>query len=169
MARKDRAVDHDRDYHAARLRAEGWRYHRIAAEMGYDTEGGAYKAVQRGLKRAIAEPMAEARHLQLAALDELARTAWEVLHRDHVVVSAGKVVELNGEPLRDDGPVLAAIDRLLRIGERQAKLLGIDAPAEGKVDSARVREVVDHLVAIVEGEIKPVPLQVVTELPDSRA
>ena len=56
-----------------------------------------------------------------------------------------------------------------RLGERQAKLLGLDAPAEVKVDSARVREVVDHLVAIVEGEIKPVPMHVVTALPDGQA
>ncbi len=37
------------------------------------------------------------------------------------------------EPLRDRAPVLAAIDRLLKIEERRAKLLGLDAPVRAEL------------------------------------
>jgi hypothetical protein len=39
---------------------------------------------------------------------------------------------LGGETLADDGPVLQAIDRLIRISERRAKLRGLDAPVTGQ-------------------------------------
>jgi hypothetical protein len=47
----------------------------------------------------------------------------------------------DGEPVLDDAPVLAAIDRLLRIQERRARLLGLDAPTRSRI------EVVDDDVA----------------------
>ena len=172
MAGKSRGrgvIDRDRDYHAARLRAEGWSYVRIAGELGYADESGAWRAVQRGLKRSVAEPTAEARHLQLNALDEMARTAWDVLRRPHVVVSQGRVVTVGGEPLVDDGPVLAAIAHPLRIHERQAKLLGLDQPAEFKVDMGRIHSAVDQIVALAEGRVEPVPLRLVTAPPAEQA
>ncbi|GAA2395473.1 hypothetical protein GCM10010404_61300 [Nonomuraea africana] len=63
-----------------------------------------------------------------------------------MTVSQGRVVRLGqpfidddgnaavddgrGEPLEDDAPVLAAIDRMLKIQERRAKLLGLDIPVK---------------------------------------
>jgi len=70
------------------------------------------------------------RRLELERLDKLQRAAERVLARNHVYVSSGKVVVDDGAKLTDDGPVLQAIDRLLRIGERRAKLLGLDAPTK---------------------------------------
>ncbi|MEV8033905.1 hypothetical protein [Streptomyces sp. NPDC086182] len=83
---------------------------------------------------------------ELLRLDDLEARAREVLDRHHVTVNNGRVIKLDdGEPLLDDGPVLAAIDRLLKIedarrknNESQRKLLGLDAPT--KVD-AQVTEV----------------------------
>jgi hypothetical protein len=44
-------------------------------------------------------------------------------------VSGGKIVlDSNGEPLIDHGPVLSATDRLLKIHEGRGRLWGIDAP-----------------------------------------
>lgn len=40
------------------------------------------------------------------------------------------------EELLDSGPVLAALDRVLRIQERRAKLLGINAPKKVTADVA---------------------------------
>lgn len=79
--------------------------------------------------QSIDEHRAEA----LEELDYLARKALEVLERQHVTVSNGHVVSLDGVPLEDSAPVLAAIDRLLRIQERKAKLLGLDAPSKHEV------------------------------------
>jgi len=45
-------------------------------------------------------------------------------------VSNGQVVKMEGQPLEDDGPVLSAIDTILKIESRRAKLLGLDAPVK---------------------------------------
>jgi hypothetical protein len=123
----------ERDATAARLRAKGWTYPRIADELGYDSRATAYHAVQRVLKETVQEPGDELRTLELQRLDDMYRHAMSVLERQHVTVSNGKVVHLGDEPLIDDAPVLAAIDRLLKIQERRAKLLGLDAPVKKDV------------------------------------
>lgn len=132
-----RTGDHaQRDAEATRLRARGHTYVEIAVELGYADHAGARKAVQRALVATVAEPAEEVRALQLEQLDRLALAAWAVLERAHVTVSHGKIIlDEADQPLLDDGPVLAAIDRLLKIQERRAKLLGLDAPARHEVVS----------------------------------
>lgn len=129
-------IDHNqRAAQAARLRAKGWSYQRIADELGYADKSGAWVAVQRVLKETIAEPAEELRQMERDRLDHLAEAAWAVLERQHVTVSNGRIVSLDGAPLPDDGPVLQAIDRLLRISESRRKLEGLDAPSRVSVDA----------------------------------
>lgn len=125
------------------LRAQGWTYQRIADHYGINYRT-AYDAVQDALRDIIKEPAEAVRQFELDRLDaELERlegleaAAREVLERHHITVSNGQVVRLEGEPILDDAPVLAAIDRLLRIeeqrrrnGESRRKLLGLDQPAK---------------------------------------
>ncbi len=141
-----------RDADAARLRAEGWTYQRIANEVGFTNPGTAYNAVQRALRCTVREANDTASHLELNSLDEMAREAWGVLQRSHVVVSQGRVVELDGVPIPDDGPVLAAIDRLLKIQERRSKLLGLDAPTRSKVEVV-TESAVDAAIVELEAQI----------------
>lgn len=124
----------ERDAEAARLRARGRSYLAIATELGYVDHAGARKAVQRALVAIVAEPAEEVRALQLEQLDRLTAAALAVLERNHVTVSHGRIIrDDEDKPLLDDGPVLTAIDRLLKIQERRAKLLGLDAPARHEV------------------------------------
>lgn len=124
----------ERDAEAARLRARGHGYQEIAEQLGYQNDSGAYKAVQRALVHTMAEPAEEVRALQLEQLDRLTAAALAVLERNHVTVSHGRIIrDDEDKPLLDDGPVLTAIDRLLKIQERRAKLLGLDAPARHEV------------------------------------
>lgn len=124
----------ERDAEATRLRARGQSYGAIAAELGYVDRAGARKAVQRALVAIVAEPAEEVRALQLEQLDRLTAAALAVLERNHVTVSHGRIIrDDEDKPLLDDGPVLTAIDRLLKIQERRAKLLGLDAPARHEV------------------------------------
>lgn len=141
-----------RDASAARYRAEGWTYNRIANELGFANPGGAHKAVQRALKASVRDANDTAVHLELNALDEMAREVWAVLQRNHVVVSQGRVVELDGVPIPDDAPVLAATDRLLKIQERRAKLLGLDMPTRSKVEVI-TESTVDAAIAELEAQI----------------
>ncbi|MCX4601202.1 hypothetical protein OG402_11955 [Streptomyces anulatus] len=140
----------ERDAEAARLRSLGWTYPRIAAELGFNHRADAWNAVQRVLKDTVREAGEELRTLELERLDALYVAASEVLEREHVTVSNGRVVDLHGSPLPDDGPVLAAIDRLLKIQERRARLLGLDAPTKQNISisperAAALEQLVEEL------------------------
>lgn len=123
----------ERDGEAARLRARGLTYREIGDRLGMAPQS-AHEAVQRALVEAVREPADEVRALELARLDALLAHAWAVLERYHVTVQQGRLVlDPDGDPIPDDGPVLAAIDRVLKIQDRRARYLGLDAPVRHEV------------------------------------
>lgn len=138
-----------RDAQAAELRAQGWGYQRIADELQYENKGTAWHAVDRVMQETVQEAGDTLRKMERERLDRMSEAAWAVLERQHVTVSNGRIVSLNGEPLPDDGPVLAAIDRLLRISESRRKLDGLDAPSRVSVDAenlgAEIASIIDRL------------------------
>lgn len=140
-----------RDVAAAELRAKGWAYQRIADELGWSSKGDACRAVQRVLKETQQEAGDELRVMERERLDRLSEAAWAVLDRQHVTVSNGQIVRLNGEPLADDGPVLQAIDRLLRISESRRKLDGLDAPSRVSVDAVTIGEEITGILDRLAG------------------
>ncbi len=121
----------ERAAEAAKLRTTGMSWQDVADALGFADASGAYRAAQDAM-RAIAEPARELRAIELARLDFALRTAWQAMTAKHVTVSQGRVVldPVSGEPLRDWAPNLAAIDRVVKIGERRARLLGLDAPTK---------------------------------------
>jgi hypothetical protein len=75
---------------------------------------------------------------QLAEISAMRRKLWEIARSDHWLVSQGRIVakrvsvdDESGievwEDLPDAAPVLMAFDRLIKLQEREAKLLGLDA------------------------------------------
>ena len=101
--------------------------------------------------RAIIVERLEAAHERLDYMEAAAR---KVLERHHITVNNGQIIRVDGEPLLDDGPVLAAIDRLAKIEDARLKnneslrrLFGLDAPA--KVD-ATVHEVTQQDLELQE-------------------
>ena len=123
----------ERDAAACRLRTEGRSFDEIAAELGFGNRSAASKAVARALRETVQEPAAHLRAIEVARLDLLLREAWTVMKARHVAVNNGRVImdpDDPTKPLPDHGPVLAAIDRVLKIAERRAKLLGLDAPTK---------------------------------------
>lgn len=122
---------------------------------------------RRAMQRIGAEDRDAARHLEEARLDRLHAEAWTILHTPHYVVSAGQVVlhaHADGTvaELLDDGPRLAAIDRLLRISESRRKLLGLDAPA--KVEHEWGLSEIDHELAKLKAELDHLPAPTAEEL-----
>lgn len=134
-----------RDAEACELRAKGWNYRRIAAHFNIDVHT-AHDAVQNGLRDIVQEPAAEVRRLELERLDELYTRALDILDTHHVTVSNGQIVRLDGKPLPDDGPALQAIDRLLKIQERRARLLGLDAPSRVSVEAEQLGREITRLL-----------------------
>ena len=104
--------------------------------------GAAHQGFYRAV-RLIGQPEAqEYRDRQLARL-ALARAAClDVLARLHVHVSGGQVVRDSGEVVEDDGPVLAAVDRLLKVDDQEARLLGL-YPAGSVQVGGTVRYVIE--------------------------
>lgn len=130
-----------RDAEAARLRAKGMGYRAIAQQLGVSVSN-AHEAVQRALAAIRAEGAAEARTLELERLDLAQAAVTAALEAKHFTVSHGKVIYKGKAPLPDWGPVLAAVDRLVRISESRRKLLGLDAETKVSVSGGVKYEIV---------------------------
>lgn len=131
MPRRDRIAATARQVEALHLRARGLPYEAVGEALGI-TKQAAFKLVSRALAATLQEAGEQLRQLELRRLDNLLTEAAAVLERTHYYMQGGKVVIYDGAPLRDDGPTLAAIGQLVRLGESRRRLLGLDAPA--KVD-----------------------------------
>ena len=114
----------ERQERALNLRKAGTHYRDIAGVLDCSTST-AHELVQEALTAMIKEPAKEVRDLEVARLDEMLKALWPAV--------------VQGRWL--------AVDRALRIMERRAALLGLDAPQR------RIVEVVtqDEMVRIIEG------------------
>lgn len=95
---------------ALRLRLAGATYQAIGDALGV-SQAAAYKAIRRVLEKTVqqsTESADELRQVEITRLDML---------------------YLKMSPLADSGS-MGAVDRCLRIMERRARLLGLDAPAK---------------------------------------
>lgn len=102
----------ERERQVLELRRAGATYDDCARAVGYATPQGAYLAYQRALKRTLVETGAEeARQQELDRLDRLQRAVWP-------------------NALQGD---LAAVNSVLRIMDRRARYLGLDAPIKHDV------------------------------------
>lgn len=98
---------------ALELRKAGVSYVRIAEVLGYASGSGAHKAVASALKKTLQEPADDLRTLEIERLDAMLSAIW-------ASVKQGQY---------------GAIDRAIKIMERKAKLLGMDAPTKHDVTS----------------------------------
>ena len=96
----------DRQRRALELRTEGRTLDQIADELGYADKSGAHRAILAALDRHEAAAVDEYRDLEAARLNELQQAVW---------------------PLAKAGDI-AAVIACVRIIDRRAKLLGLDAP-----------------------------------------
>lgn len=128
---------------ALELRKAGVPYDKIKDQLGYKTRAAAIQDVQRAMAAMVREPADDLRALEDERLDMLWFRAMQVLSRQHITVSNGRVVMHNGQPVTDDGPILAAIRELRMLSESRRKLHGWDAPTKVEVitDDALDREI----------------------------
>lgn len=94
-------------------------------------------AIIRAVQAQIPETdLAESRKRHLDVLDRLGHLAADIAESPLApAYSNGRMmVDLNGQPILDVGTRMSAVDRLLKIQDRIAKTLGLDAPT--KVDVA---------------------------------
>ena len=156
-----------RDAEAARLRSRGRTYSQIAEELGYCDKGAAHHAVARVFDGFRVEARDLLIKIELDKLDMMTRAVIDVLEAKHYLVSDGRIVYIGAKDdpdhreLLDDAPVLQAVDRLLKISDRRAKLLGLDAPKRVEVSDttpdldAAVRDLAAELAAAGRGTQVP--------------
>jgi hypothetical protein len=105
-----------RQAQAIQLRIAGLTFEAIKTAVGYRSKQAAYDAVKRGLKQVVETPAAELRDLDLQRLDAMLRAIWPRA--------------LAGE--------LRAMDRVLKILESRARLLGLNQEPGGSAENPLV-------------------------------
>lgn len=120
------------------LRLRGFSLRRIAAETGLSKS-----TVENRLREEFEEYRQDSASLkeqyvalELERLDAAQTVVLAVLEANHMLVSDGRVVRIDGAPLPDSGPVLAAVREFRMISESRRKLLGLDAPTKTTVTHA---------------------------------
>lgn len=98
----------DKQRLALELRKAGVPFTKIAQQLDYEGPSGAYGAVKSALKRTLQEPAAEVRALELDRLDHMLMAHWPAVIKGHI----------------------RATELALKIMERRAAYLGLDAPKD---------------------------------------
>lgn len=120
------------------LRRAGLTWTTIAQQTGYSGPSGAYKAYQRAAERLIRPNLEEHRDMELDRLDRLQAAVWT----------------------RAAGGDVKAIDSVLRIIDRRARLLGLDAPQKIQAevvtyDGSELEEQTRRFVALIREANSP--------------
>lgn len=98
----------ERQREAVALRRAGLEYDAIAKRLGYASKAGAFAAVRSALRRHESEEVRELRTLTALQLDDMHAALWP----------------------RAIAGDLRAVDGVLAIMERRARLFGLDAPTK---------------------------------------
>lgn len=148
----------ERDAEAARLHAHGYTDGMIAQMLDFPSAEAvkrARKKIMDEIQRAPAEEIIQVEvqklDMELTRLEYAEQAVLKVLETRHITVNNGRVIlhPDTEQPLDDDGPILQAVDRLVKIedarrrnAERRAKLLGLDAEQKVSVSGGVRYEVV---------------------------
>lgn len=82
-------------------------------------------------------------------LNDIRRQLYRIIAADHYVLHQGSIVKDDeGRPIKDDGPVLAALAQLRALEEQQARLEGTNA--RDKIEIAFDRRVDEESADVVE-------------------
>lgn len=142
----------NKDMEALRLRTTGWSLEAIAEYLGWSSTATVANALRRAVSMMARFAGNEQRLLELQKLDEAEAEVWKVLkmtnwaytHRGDLVFGP------DGEPVKDSRLVLEAVDRLMKVAERRARLMGLDAPMRAEVLTI---DSIDEEIARVEAEL----------------
>lgn len=133
----------ERDARAAQLRAQGWKLTAIAKELGFYDHSTVRQAIKRALREIVQGPAEQLLALYMDRLEDIFSRAMEIADDDHVVVSHGRIVTgADGQPLKDNGPTLAAFREARAALADVRKMVGLDQPTQVQVSGGVRYEVV---------------------------
>ena len=134
----------EKDAKACRLRAQGWSFAEITAELGYANEGQATHAVKRALVQTLQAPADELRAVELLVMDQVIRECWEARDRLQPLLDrSGKPVTVTGDDgeeyaVGDQGVLNQLMMTVLKASEARRKLMGLDAPQRSVTAKANI-------------------------------
>ena len=143
---KRRIMARQHEAEALALRKSGSTYEVIARDLGVSVQS-AHRAVKRVLNRLngeIAESVTDVRRMELERLDAMLGALWPKAARGN----------------------LTAVDRVLHIMERRAKLLGLDTPPTDAETSAVGVAVQVNLTDALSSQIQAIPEALRAEFTD---
>lgn len=108
---------------AIEMRAKKHTYEEIALKCGYASRGACHDAVMRELNRRVVTNVDALRLEELDSLERLEKICWERLTDKSKDYQKAK---------------LFAVDRIIAIKERRAKLMGLDAKPDEDLNRAQV-------------------------------
>jgi hypothetical protein len=145
----------NRDMEALRLRTRGWTVDQIAEHLsfsGANPSRQAASAIRRAAAKLVRFPANEVKLLELEGLDELESIEWRKLSEQYPLTNArGIVYDESGTAVADQRLHQEIIDRIMKIKDRRAKLLGLDAPARSEVITL---DLVDQEIAQLEQQLR---------------
>lgn len=108
---------------AIKLRAKRMTYEEIAHQCGYASRGACHDAVMRELERRVVSNVDVLRKEELDSLDRLEKICWDRLEDENKDFQKAK---------------LFAVDRILAIKDRRARLMGLDQSTNAALAAAQV-------------------------------
>lgn len=123
---------------ACELRKAGATYQQISDQLGFGSRANAHKAVQHAIREIPRDDAKAVLALELERLDAMLLGLWKDAK----------------------GGTVSAVDRVIRIMERRAALLGLDAPKKQQTQTEHVFDVTtlsnEQLDALILGRLPPV-------------
>ena len=165
----------EKDAEACRLRAQGWSFAEIRAELGYASQNVVKDAVHRALVETLQAPADELRAVELLLIDQVIRECWDAR------VQLQPLLDRSGRPvtlLDEDGTACAVEDQqilvqlmqtVLKASEQRRKLMGLDAPQRSVTASAKITLQELQEMAVANGVPAAEVYGTVTELPPGDA
>lgn len=146
------------------MRRVGITWERIATECGYSSAAAAAADIYKVLSdrtREMGEAVTGLRSIEADKLDAMERVIIRIMNKPHVLAQQGRIVyNQDGTPVEDTAPLFQCVDRLLRIAERRAKLLGLDAPVKAQVEIKNTgvdSAIAEYLAGMVTGGKETTP------------
>lgn len=149
-------VNWKRDREASRMVAMGYGVEDVADTLGYKTPGAAAAGIRRAFAAHVRFTNDELRWSEVQSLGEVEAGLWKLLDEDHVLVQQGRVIVIDGVPASDKRMYLEIYDRIMKVKERRAKLLGLDATTRISVEADQIGGEIAQLIAMINGtDVQP--------------
>lgn len=123
------------------LHRQGKTFTEIGEQLGFSKQR-AHQLYWEAMNGVVDQAVTAHRAALIEIMNEVIDVANQIMHKDHIAHSNGRVVMMKGDdkierPVLDDGPKLDAGRTITNAVARMAKLVGADAPTKTELDGVQ--------------------------------